>query len=104
MRDALLRAAAVHPYERTDGGEESARRSSANPASAATTAADSGVQGACGRSSRELPVRHYSRRGKRGHIHGADKEPSAVTVPVLCAEAGPRHEVAFFEECICDLQ
>lgn len=50
VRNALLRAAAVHPYERTDGGEESARRSGTNPAGAATAAADSGVQGAGGRS------------------------------------------------------
>lgn len=103
VRGALLLAAALHPHERTGGGEESTRRSGAESAGAAAAAAASSAQGAGGRS-RELPVRLYSRGGQHGQLHGTDKELSAVTVPVLCAEAGSRHEVALFEECICDLQ
>lgn len=48
VRRALLLAVALHPHERTGGGEESAGRS--------------GAQGAGGRS-RELPVRLHSRGG-----------------------------------------
>lgn len=101
VRGALLRAAAVHPHERADGGEESARRSGADSAGAA--AASSGVFGACGRS-RKFPFRLYSRGGKHGQLHGADKEPGAVAVPMFCTETGHRHEVTLFEERICDLQ
>lgn len=103
VRGALLLAAVLHPHERTGGCEESDRGSGAKSADSAAAAAASCEPGACGRS-RELPVRLYSRGGKHGQLHGTDKELGAVSVPMLCAEAGSRHEVALFEERICDLQ
>ena len=77
VRGALLRAAALHPIERTGRSEESARRPGANSAgataaaAAAAAAAGSGVQGAGGWT-RELPVRLHSRGEQHGQFHGAD--------------------------------
>lgn len=102
VRGALLLAAALDPHERTSGGEEPKRRSGAKSASAAPAAA-AGAQGAGGWS-RELPVGLHGRGGQHGQLHGTDKELGAVAVPVLCAEAGSRHEVALFEERNRDLQ
>lgn len=112
VRGALLRAAALHPHERTGGGEESYRRSGAESAGTAAAAAASGAaaasraaQGAVsGGRSRELPVRLYRRGGQHGQLHGPDQELGTVSVPVLRAEAGSRHEAAFSAERICDLQ
>lgn len=102
VRGALMSAAALPPLERIGGDEESARRSGANSAGAAA-AADSGRQGAGGRTGK-LPSRLYSRGGEHGQLHGADKELGTVTVSVLCAEIGSGHEVALFRERVCDVQ
>lgn len=104
MRAALLSAAAA-AAERTGGSEESARRPDAalaDAASAAAAAAGSSAPGAGG--TRELPVRLYSRGEQHGQLHGADQELGAVSVPVLCAKVGTRHEAALNEERVGDLQ
>lgn len=80
---ALLPAAALHPHERTGGGEEPPRCSGANSAAAST----SDRQGASGGSG-EHPVGLHSREGEHGPLLGPVAELGAVAVHMLLSEAG----------------
>lgn len=109
VRDAesgekLLSAAARHPAERTAGSQESARRTP-GAAAAASAAAAAGCRAAGARGgARELPLGLHSRGEQHGQLHGAGQELGAVSVSVLCAKAGTRHEAAPTEERVGDLQ